>query len=140
VNAGATSVVATFNNASCCRALVVVEVAGTPSGDPLDGHTANLDVGAGTNPDALTSGAITTHYDGDVIVGTTSDSTGTDDQMIHAGTGESEDIEVDGTTGGGRNATASEWKIQPTPGSVSSTFTASIDGANGLSTQLAFHP
>jgi hypothetical protein len=134
--AGVDSVTANFNGLTCCRSVIVHELHGADTIAPLDGNSARLQTGAGTGTDSVTSGQMFTQSPRDYIFAASTNSDGVTGQTISAGTGFSRREILTPSAG---NSTVSEDENVNAPGSVSSTFTYSNNGAS-LTMQMAFRP
>lgn len=120
-----TIVTANFSPASSFLRIAADEYSGIDTTvGALDGHLLS-DSTPGTGTDAVTSGAITTTADGDLLYAATQDTNATGSQTIAAGTNF-----VKRNDGGASAATAivTEDQVQATRGAVSGTFTISLAG------------
>jgi hypothetical protein len=136
VAGGAVAVTVTFKDSTCCRVVIVHELAGADVASPLDGHSAHEDGSPGTQPDGASASSMTTTADRDYIFAATSNASNAGGETITAGNGLV--LRVDDVVPSG-NPTASEDAMQATHGTMASAFTYSKNGA-ALTMQMAFKP
>nr|HEX4315719.1 hypothetical protein [Kofleriaceae bacterium] len=132
---GDVTVTAHFGD-SCCRAIVVHEIAGASATSPLDQDNGTIQKGVGTGTDEVASSALTLAA-GDYVFAGTSDANNRGNQVVDAGTGftRREHFDNAGTNG---NATATEDAIVGAAGSARATFTMEQSGADTLTLMIAF--
>jgi hypothetical protein len=112
---GSTTVTVTLATSNVTKASVVVhEYSGVKTTGALDVHTASHQATPGTGTDGVTSTAVTTTTNGDVIVGMTAPFSGT--AVVTSGTGFTSRVTVTGQM-------VSEDLIQAAAGSQVATFT-----------------
>ncbi len=120
---GANTVTVTFGTSVAYRRLYISEYSGLATASPSDGGTGQFQTSPGTGANAITSGAIVTTVDGDLIWGITQNTAEADPGTgtLVAGTGYTQDGQV------GTVIMRAEHKTQTTAGSVAATFTTSVD-------------
>ena len=131
----ADTVACNFSAAGLGKSIVVHEVSGVSTANPLDAHKMAVRTSPGTAANAVTSTNVTTTSNGAYVLGFTfnSSSNGAD---WNAGTGyvRRQDLRT------ADYAVASEDRIQPTAGAIAATFTATSFGYEFITGVMAFRP
>ncbi len=123
ITGGACTVTVTFDTTYDFRTVAVHEASGLDTTAPLDVHTGQAQTTPGTGANAVTSGAVTTTAAGDYIFGATTNTGGSDDTPVTAGTGYTI---RENTAFSNFVQTATESQVQGSAGSIAATFTHAV--------------
>lgn len=133
---GLVSVSVRFHQTECCRMIIVHEISGASTSDPVDvfGHEHQKD--PSTASDSVASGTVVTTAPGDYVFAGTADSANVSGQTIAAGTEATLRAGYSNASTGGDSAATEDWTA-PGVGPITSTFTFSQSNGATLTMQMA---